>query len=34
MAEQASQKELEILCGFDLFPSLTADDVEYAMGSL
>lgn len=26
-----SQKELEIPCGFDLVPGLTADDWEYAV---
>lgn len=28
----ASQKESEIPCGFDLVPSLTADDEESAVG--
>jgi len=31
-SDTVSQKELEIPCGFDLVPGLTADDLEYAAG--
>lgn len=33
-SDTVSQKELEIPCGFDLVPGLTADDLEYAAGQL
>lgn len=33
-SDTVNRKELEIPCGFDLVPGLTADDLEHAAGQL